>query len=48
MDKSEFRMIIYERREQVAWVTFNRPEVHNAFNAKLIEEMTEIVKNKAA
>ena len=44
MDQSEFKTIIYERREQVAWVTFNRPEVHNAFNAKVIEEMTEAVK----
>ncbi|MCJ7578919.1 MAG: enoyl-CoA hydratase/isomerase family protein [Candidatus Aminicenantes bacterium] len=45
MDKSEFKTIIYERRDQVAWVTFNRPEVHNAFNARLIEEMTGVVKN---
>ncbi len=43
MDKSDFDTILYERRGQVAWVTFNRPEVHNAFNAKMIEEMTEAV-----
>jgi len=44
MDKSEFKTLIYEQREQVATITFNRPEVHNAFNSKLIEEMTEAVK----
>jgi len=43
MDKSDFDTILYERRGQVAWVTLGRPEVHNAFNAKMIEEMTEAV-----
>ncbi len=43
MDKSDFDTILYERRGQVAWVTLSRPEVHNAFNAKMIEEMTEAV-----
>jgi len=43
MDRSGFNTILYEKREQVAWVTFNRPEVHNAFNVELIEEMTEAV-----
>lgn len=41
MDKSDFDTIIYERHEHVAWVMFNRPEVHNAFNVKMIEEMKE-------
>ena len=43
MDKSDFDTILYERRGQVAWVTLNRPKVHNAFNVKMIEEMTEAV-----
>jgi len=43
MDKSDFDTIIYERREQVAWVTLNRPEVHNAFNVEMIEEMKEVI-----
>jgi methylglutaconyl-CoA hydratase len=43
MDKSDFNTILYERCDQVVWVTFNRPEVHNAFNVELIEEMTEAV-----
>jgi len=42
MDKSDFDTILYERCEQVAWVTFNRPKVHNAFNKKQIEELTEV------
>ena len=28
---------------QVAWLTLNRPELHNAFNAELIAELTEQV-----
>jgi len=39
----DFNTILYERREKVAWLTLNRPEVHNAFNVELIEEMTEAV-----
>ncbi len=44
MVRSEFETILYEKHEQVVWLTFNRPEVHNAFNAKQIEEMTEALK----
>ncbi|MFQ5453689.1 MAG: enoyl-CoA hydratase-related protein [Candidatus Zixiibacteriota bacterium] len=31
--------IKYEKKNQVAYVTFNRPEIHNAFNATLIKEL---------
>lgn len=41
MTRIDFNTILYERRQQVAWLTFNRPKVHNAFNAELIEEVTE-------
>ena len=43
MNKSDFNTILYERCDRVAWVTFNRPEVHNAFNVELIKEITEVV-----
>ncbi len=29
----------------VAYVTMNRPEVHNAFNALMIEELTQVFKS---
>lgn len=44
MEKSEFNTILYEKRGQVAWLTFNRPDVHNAFNVELIEDVAEALK----
>jgi methylglutaconyl-CoA hydratase len=32
----------YEKRNRVAHVTFNRPEIHNAFNATVITEMRQV------
>ncbi len=32
--------IIRERKNDVEWIWLNRPEVHNAFNAQMIEELT--------
>lgn len=39
--------IIYERKDGVATITINRPEVLNAFRTKTIEEMTEAVMDAA-
>lgn len=36
---TDFETIIYDERDGVAWVTLNRPEVHNAFNLKMQEEL---------
>jgi len=36
-----FDDIIYEKRGQVAWITINRPERHNAFDFKTIGELGE-------
>ena len=33
--------VIYEKRGAVALIKFNRPEVRNAFNAKMTEEILE-------
>jgi len=38
--KMEFETIIYEKRENVAWITLNRPEVLNAQNETLMAELT--------
>ena len=34
--------IIYEEIEGVAWVTFNRPEVHNTFNFQMQRELKDV------
>ncbi|MFI5366261.1 MAG: enoyl-CoA hydratase-related protein, partial [Candidatus Binatia bacterium] len=34
-----FEDIVYEKRDGVAWITINRPEVRNAFRAKTVDEM---------
>jgi len=38
-EPSAYRYLTVERRGFAAWVTLNRPEVHNAFNEALIAEL---------
>lgn len=33
-----------QQKSGVSYVTMNRPEVHNAFNAQMIEELTHVFK----
>ena len=40
---AELETILFEATEGVAWVTLNRPEVHNAFNATMQREMRTIL-----
>lgn len=40
MDERAFQTILLERRDATAWITLNRPAVHNAFNALMITELT--------
>jgi enoyl-CoA hydratase/carnithine racemase len=35
-------MIVYEERDGVAWVTLNRPDVHNAFNFQMQRELKDV------
>ncbi len=37
---TSFEDIVYEKRDRVAKITFNRPEVYNAIRLKMIEELT--------
>jgi len=39
---SDFETILYEEDEGVAWVTLNRPEVHNAFDRRMQEELRSL------
>ena len=39
---SEYQTLLYEEKDGVAWVTLNRPEVHNAFNAQMQRELHEL------
>jgi len=46
-DYSRFRNVLVEKRDQVAIITLNRPEVRNAFNGDLAREMDEAFKEVA-
>ncbi len=39
----QFEQLIYEEREQVAWITLNRPEVYNALSMQLSDEIVAAV-----
>jgi enoyl-CoA hydratase/carnithine racemase len=39
---SDYETILYEEIEGVAWVTLNRPEVHNAFNFQMQRELKDV------
>lgn len=39
---ASYETILYHVEDRVAHVTFNRPEVHNAFNDTMIHEMSAV------
>ena len=38
----DFDTLRYERKDRIGRITFSRPEVHNAFNNRMIEELYEL------
>lgn len=38
----EYQTLLYEEAAGVAWVTLNRPQVHNAFNAQMQRELYDL------
>ena len=40
-----YRDILYEVKDQVAWVTINRPRVLNAFREQTLDEMIDALKS---
>jgi enoyl-CoA hydratase/carnithine racemase len=39
---TDYETILYEEIDGVAWVTLNRPEVHNAFNVQMQHELKDV------
>ncbi len=40
-----YETLSYEKSDNVGWITFTRPEIHNAFNSTMIEELYELFEN---
>lgn len=38
----DFETLLYEEKDGVAWVTLNRPDVHNAFDSTMQSELREL------
>jgi len=39
---SKLETLLYEEKDGVAWVTLNRPDTFNAFNAKMQQELRDL------
>lgn len=44
-NKKTFQTITYSKEDSVARVTLNRPEIHNAFNEVMIQELIDVFKD---
>jgi len=46
-DQKSYQTITYSKEDSVARVTLNRPEIHNAFNEVMIQELIDVFKSIA-
>lgn len=46
-DQTTYQTITYSKKDSVARVTLNRPEIHNAFNEIMIQDLINVFKNIA-
>ena len=44
-DDRNYGDILYQVKDQVAWITINRPRVMNAFREQTLDEMIDAVKS---
>lgn len=42
MEIKDYKTILLKQKGKVAWIIFNRPNVHNAFNAAMISELEDV------
>jgi enoyl-CoA hydratase/carnithine racemase len=42
MAEQDYETLLYQEKDGVAWVTLNRPEVHNAFNVRMQHELRAV------
>ena len=43
--KSNYNDILFEVKDQVAWITINRPRVLNSFREQTLDEMIDALKS---
>ena len=43
--RDNFETILVEREDHITWVKLNRPEVANAFNTQMAEELLEVFRD---
>ena len=44
-DSKQYKDILFEVKDEVAWITINRPRVLNAFREQTLDEMTDAIKS---
>ena len=44
-DQKNYKDILFEIKDQVAWITINRPRILNAFREQTLDEMIDAVKS---